>query len=373
MYFPNRYLFSCSVLLVFILLIPISAWAQDPQQPIRWNDVLDQEPAWYASDEAVRIADNVLAYQDVSGGWPKNIDMARMISKEERERIRQAQADRGPVPNNITIDNSATHTQMRFLARVYNQTNHTRFKERFLQGLDYLLKAQYENGGWPQYYPLREGYYSEITFNDGAMVGVLYILKDITDNEPNFAFVEASHRTASQTALDKGIENILRTQIRQNGVLTAWCAQHDKNTLEPTWARAYEPPSLSGGESVGIVRFLMSIEDPSPEIIAAIEGAVTWLNSVTIHGYRLERFRDAEGEEDRRIVPDPDAPPLWARFYELGTNRPIFLGRNSVTRYALADIEQERRGGYAYYGTWATELLNEEYPKWQLKYASSSR
>ena len=72
-----------------------------------------------------------------------------------------------------TIDNDATYTQMRYLARVFTATRLTRFQAAFRRGLDYLLKAQYPNGGWPQFYPLRDGYWSHITYNDDAMVGVL--------------------------------------------------------------------------------------------------------------------------------------------------------------------------------------------------------
>ena len=60
--------------------------------------------------------------------------------------------------------------------------------------------------------------------------------------------------------------------------------------------------------------------------------------------------------------------PLWARFYELGTNRPIFLGRDSVVRYAFAEIELERRIGYSYYGTWPATLLSRDYPDWRRKH-----
>ena len=112
------------------------------------------------------------------------------------------------------------------------------------------------------------------------------------------------------------------------------------------------------------VRFLMEIERPTPEIVAAVEGAVTWLPSVAIHGVRLEPFT-AEGKTDRRIVPDPTAPPLWARFYQPGTNRAIFLGRDSVVRYAFSEIEHERRNGYAYYGAWPARLLADDYPRWR--------
>ena len=368
----HRNQIKIGLLILIITLSPlclvIQAWAQSEPASIRWRNALDQEMAWYASTEAIRIADNVLIYQHKSGGWPKNINMAQVLSEEDKAHIQHEKAKEGSSLNNITIDNDATHMQMRYLARVYNGTGLKRFEESFLRGVDYLLEAQYYNGGWPQYYPIREGYYEHITFNDGAMVGVLEMLHDITTGHPDFAFVNASQKANIEAAFTRGIESVLRMQIRQNGKLTAWCAQHDKNTLEPAWARAYEPPSLSGGETVGVIRFLMSIEEPSPEIIAAIEGAISWLQEVAIHGYRFEEFVDENGEDDKKIIPDPDAGPLWARFYELGTNRPLFLDRDSVFRYALSEIGQERRGGYDYYGSWGRDLLAEEYPQWKAKH-----
>ena len=119
--------------------------------------------------------------------------------------------------------------------------------------------------------------------------------------------------------MERGVDCVLRTQVQRDGQLTAWCAQHDEKTLAPAWARKYEPPSLSGHESAGIVRFLMEIERPTPAVIAAVEGAVAWFKAVAIHGVSVETFTDAEGRRDRRIVADPSAEPLWARFYELGT------------------------------------------------------
>jgi len=72
-----------------------------------------------------------------------------------------------------------------------------------------------------------------------------------------------------------------------------------------------------------------------------------------------------DGQRDRRVVADPAAEPLWARFYDLGTNRPVFTGRDQVIRHALAEIERERRMGYAYYGTWPATLLSTHYPRWR--------
>ena len=228
-------------------------------------------------------------------------------------------------------------------------TRDTRYRAAFDRGIDYLLAAQYQNGGWPQYFPLRRGYYSHITYNDDAMINVLIVLRDAAAGKPPYDFVDAARRARAAAAVVRGIDCILRTQIKQGGKLTAWCAQHDEKTLEPAWARNFEPPALSGGESVGVVRFLMEIEQPTPEIIAAVEGAVAWFQAVAIHGVRLEEFTGELGKRDKRVVADPAAGPLWARFYELGTNRPVFTGRDKVIRYAISEIEHERRNGYSYY------------------------
>ena len=130
--------------------------------------------------------------------------------------------------------------------------------------MDYLLAAQYPNGGWPQFFPLRDGYYSRITYNDNAMVNVLTVLRDAAAGKPPYAFVDEARRVKARAAVSRGIDIILRTQLKQDGKLTAWCSQYDEKALAPAWARAYEPPSLSGSESVGIVRFLMEIEQPTP-------------------------------------------------------------------------------------------------------------
>ena len=334
---------------VLLLLLLSSSNATVPSQYAK------QSVEWFQSEEGRRIADNVLTWQTPHGGWPKNRDTASEPFDGKSEDL------------HATFDNSATTGELRFLARAFRATNELRYQQAFLKGLSHILEAQYPNGGWPQFYPLSKGYPRHITFNDDAMVRILELLRDVSESS-DYRFLKTEDHTKAEAAVIKGIDCILRTQIKQNGKLTAWCAQHDEKTLEPAWARSYEPPSLSGAESVGIVRFLMSVEEPTPEIIAAIEGSVEWFRSVTIHGMRLEKFTDAEGQDNRRIVADPDAGPLWARFYEIGSNRPIFLDRDSVVRYSFSEIGQERRTGYAYYGSWAAKLLADEYPRWREKH-----
>ena len=328
--------------------------SQAPQ--VRWGDEIFHQPRdWYASGDARTAAESVILYQTPVGGWPKNTDLLEPPSSPD-------------AVGQPTIDNGATTTPMRFLALVIDGTGDARYRQAFERGMDYLFAAQYPNGGWPQYFPSREGYYSRITYNDNAMVNVLELLRDASAGDAPYAFVDEARRARASAAVARGIEVILQSQIEQEGQLTAWCAQHDERTLEPAWARSYEPPSISGGESVGIVRFLMSVEDPTPEVVAAIEGAVRWLRSVAMSGVRLHRIPKPDGRVERVLVEDPEAPPLWARFYELGTNRPLYLDRDSVYRYDFSEIGLERRSGYSYHGTWAAALLDEEYPRWRARH-----
>ena len=336
---------------IYVLLLLLLS-SSDATVPSRYTK---QSVEWFQSAEGRRIADNVLTWQTPHGGWPKIRDTASEPFDGKREDL------------HATFDNGATTNELRFLARAFRATNAPRYQQAFLKGLSHILEAQYPNGGWPQFYPPSKGYHRHITFNDNVMVRILELLRDVSESS-DYRFLETEYRTKAEAAVTKGIDCILRTQIKQNGKRTVWCAQHDVKTLAPAWARSYEPPSLSGAESVGVVRFLMSVEEPTPPIIAAIEGSIEWFRSVSIRGMRFDEFTDAAGKDDKRIVADPDAGPLWARFYEIGSNRPIFLDRDSVVRYSLAEIGQERRGGYDYYGGWAAKLLANEYPRWREKH-----
>ena len=116
----------------------------------------------------------------------------------------------------------------------------------------------------------------------------------------------------------------------------------------------FEPVSLSGGESAGVLMLLMSLEKPSPEVIRAVDAGAAWYETVKINGIRQENRAG-----DKVIVDDANAPPLWARFYEIGTNRPIFSGRDSVIKYKISEIEPERRNGYAWYGNWGEKVARQ--------------
>ena len=319
---------------------------------VSWNDALKQQPLWYPTDEATRIANGVIAYQFDCGGWPKNIDMAAMLTQQEKTVLAYDKSSK----DKATIDNGATTKQLMYLAKVITAKNIEAHKAAFFAGLDYLLAAQYANGGWPQFFPLKKDYSRHITYNDDAMIDVLKILRDVAKAKPDYAFVDETRRAKAAAAVAKGVECILKTQVKVNGKLTVWAAQHDEVTLAPAAARTFEPACLTGGESVGIVKFLMS-QEQTKEVSEAIEAAIAWYRAAQLNGIRWTA--------DRIVVKDANAPPLWARFYEIGSNRPIFIGRDSVIRYNVSEIEAERRNGYAWYVNAPNELLNKDYPKWR--------
>lgn len=333
---------------VVALLAPGVLWAAGA------NDYLKNPDEWFGGDEAARIAANILSWQADEGGWPKNTDTVSNPYTGKRTSLAP------------TFDNGATTDELRFLARMYPATQDERYQAAFGRGLTYILKAQYATGGWPQFYPPSKQYHRHITFNDNAMVRLMLFLSEVAATD-RYAFVPPERRKAAQQAFDKGIACILKCQIRAGGKLTAWCAQHDELDYSPRPARTFEPASLSGCESVGIVRLLMSLENPRPEVVQAIEAAVAWFEAAQLPGIRIEEqpVQDAPGGKDRVVVKDPAAPPMWARFYEIGTNQPIFCDRDGVAKKTLAEIGHERRNGYSWLGYWPQRLLEKEYPAWK--------
>ncbi|WP_409070960.1 pectate lyase [Flavobacterium sp.] len=350
------------------ILVSISVTAQVHTKS--WKQITESnDQKWYASEEAAQVAENVLLYQRNIGGWPKNIQMQQSLSDVDKQKLVELKSE----PIECTIDNGATCQEMLFLSKIYSKNPDTRYKMAFLKGLNYLLTAQYDNGGWPQFYPLIKGYYTHITYNDDAMVNVLELFKELK-NKTNVYSISPSPEILEKvnSAFNKGIDCILKTQYKQNGELTAWCAQHDEVSLLPAKARAYELPSLSGKESAKITLLLMSIENPSQEIIDAVEAAVRWFEKTKIEGIKIESISNPTSKkEDKVVVRSPNASPLWARFMDLDTNIPFFCDRDGIKKATLAEIGLERRSGYGWYTDEPKEVLK-KYIYWKKNIARIS-
>lgn len=316
--------------------------------------ITDKE--FFTTEEAIRIGDQLLAYQRVTGGWPKNIDMAKPLSKQELDSLA---VERQRVDDS-TIDNNATILQLSYLARLYQTTGTRNYKEAFCNGIEYLLSGQYENGGWPQFWPETTGYQVHITFNDYAITNTLNLFRDIinADYPYNGDIVDHTTRDRLKTSFDKGIECILATQIVVDGKPTVWCQQHDRDTYKPAGARTYELPSFCSQESAAIVKLLMELPSPDDRIKNAVNGAMAWFDSHKLTGVRIER-QGTYGTDSYNtvLIEDPDASPLWARFYDLEKGEPYVCDRDGIPRKKLEEIGRERRNGYSWYNSYPAELV----------------
>lgn len=341
-----------------------------------WYDITDEVPKLitpqtdqkkYDKTQIAQIADNILIYQRANGGWPKNYDMAAILTDEQRTVLLSTKED----ISLTTFDNGATHSQIAYLVKAYKKLKDERYRTAAEAGIRFILSAQYPNGGLPQFYPDTSGYRKYITFNDGAMLGVVRILYNISIGAKEYAFVGPELRAQASVAYAKALACILQCQIRVNGTLTAWCQQHDHRDLRPQNARTFEPIAICSMESADIVQFLMTIDKPSPEVVTAVNAAVAWFRRSSINGVRVETVKAAhedfkyhQSDDDRVVVQDAAAPPVWTRMYEVDTNRPMFCRRDGHTVYTLAEVERERRTGYKWYCYEPAEVLA-RFPEWK--------
>jgi PelA/Pel-15E family pectate lyase len=283
-------------------------------------------------------ADIVLSYQQDNGGWPKNLDYS----------------SKGKGGNDIaTIDNWATTTEMVYLATQYKRTKKTKYRDAVRKAMSWLLDAQYNTGGWPQFWPLKGGYADHVTFNDGAMANALTVLYHASEMTAPFDtdIFNDSDRNKMRSAIRMGTQYILKSQWKQGDNLTVWCAQHGKDDYLPKAARAYELESLSGNESVGIIGFLMT-QPQTPEIEKAVKAALEWYRSSTTYvaGYTYDK------STKEKIVPKAGSR-MWYRFYKLDTNLGFFSDRDGKTYYDIMDISEERRNGYTWGGNWGESII----------------
>lgn len=353
------------LLLLFLLVLTV-AGQQKPRNVLRETD-----PAFFKTAEARRVGDQVLIYQRVTGGWPKNIDMARELSEQERAKVEADKSRR----DDSTTDNNATTMQMNYLARLYQATGDKRYGEAFCRAVEYLLSGQYESGGWPQFWPEMHGYQINITYNDDAMVNTMMLLRDIAQQKEPYGgkLTAKALRQKAMAAFEKGISCILRTQIIVDGKPTVWCQQHDRETFLPAAARAFELPSYCTQESAAIVRLLMQLPEPGDDVKRAVHGAMAWFDKYKLTGLRIERTGEVGSpERNTRLVADPQAKPIWGRFYDLKYTEPYVCDRDGVPRRHLEDIGLERRNGYSWFNTRPADLYK-LYDAWATKFDPANK
>lgn len=335
---------------------------------------LNKDAAWYAGPEARHIADVIVSFQTPAGGWSKNQDREGALrlpgqpwaSDNNSKYLSENDFDaaRDPKWGYVgTLDNGATITEMRFLAKVAAQApgkDGEAYRQSFLKGVRYLLAAQFPNGGWPQVWPLEGGYHDAVTFNDNAVSEAASLLTEVFEAKPDFAFVPADLRAKAGAAAKHGREVIVAAQIRVNGKPTIWGQQADALTLEPVAGRNFEPPALSTGESADLLMYLMSLPDPTPAEVAAVHAGVAWMKGTAIMG---KAWTGGKGDpEGRRLIDQPGAGPLWSRYYSTA-GQPVFGERDKTLRDNANELSLERRNGYSWFGAQPAKAIK-TYETW---------
>jgi len=376
---------------------------------------LHRDAEFYKSVEARKIGDILLSFQTPGGGWSKNLAMTEPRAKGQL----YATANLAPVASAAgdydqpvdekwhyisTLDNDATNTELHFLVELSAALpghEGDAYRASALRGFEYLLRAQYPNGGWPQVWPLEGGYHDAITYNDDAVTESAEVLTGVakgakTTNEPeemdpataeflkasgrtlpeqhavteDYSFVPAAMRARAKAAVAKALEIILKTQLSvpaadgKGTVLAVWAQQNDPLTLEAVSARNYEMPALSSGESASVMEYLMELDHPSPAVVKAINAAAAWFEATKVTGHAWVGGRGTPG--GRVWKESPGAGPMWARYYSLTADKPIFGDRDKTIHDDVMELSLERRNGYSWWGAGPAKALR-EYVEWKKK------
>jgi PelA/Pel-15E family pectate lyase len=326
-------------------------WVQPPGTPAvgmallrAWETTKNPRHLLAAEAAALALARGQLA----SGGWDYLVEFDPKARRKWAYRTdRAADANASSLKNTTTFDDDNTQSALRFLMAYLDAAKDQEAgRERQTiraaaeYGLAKMLEAQYPNGAWPQRYDgkprdpakhpvqaarfptnwsrtwTKPNYAAFYTFNDHTQRDCIRTMLAAHRHSGERRFLEAARR---------GGEFIVRAQMPEPQ--PAWAQQYNF-AMEPDWARAFEPPAISAGESAGVLRTLaeLYLETGDPNLLKPIPAAIAW--------YHRSRI----------------APGRWARFYEMETNTPIYGDRDGKIYYRLDQISAERREGYAWEG-----------------------
>ncbi|MBQ2914392.1 MAG: pectate lyase [Clostridia bacterium] len=298
-------------------------------------------------ESIIKQATYAVSWQLDNGGWDKDysLHISRAWNGTESKKTEGWDVN-GTILG--TIDNNGTYSEMRLIAEAYrlstDETQKKLFLDSFNKAFAFLQDLQYPTGGFAQVYPRRDNYSDNVTFNDDAMVNVLRLLQDISKQKYPFdqgGIADSATQQLSATMMQKGVQYILDSQIVVNGTKTAWCAQHHPQTYAPVKARAYEHPSISGSESVGIIKFLLTLVD-NAKAQSAAKAAIAYLDSVKLSN-------TAYDDEVAPYLIEEQGAATWYRFYEIGTNKGIFSNKSTgAIYYDITKLTDSDRTSYSW-------------------------
>ncbi|MFO8012188.1 MAG: pectate lyase [Phycisphaerae bacterium] len=245
--------------------------------------------------------------QRTVGGWDHRVDVSHLTPDAAMPQRRKGRC---------TLDDNITQGAIDFLMDLDRTRDEPWLDDGVRLGLAYLLKAQFDNGAWPQWYPLRGGYHDYYTFNDNTINDCIRVLLDAHRQYGRAEYLEGAKR---------GGDFIIASQLDEP---QAGWAQQYSHDLTPAWARAFEPPGVCSAVTARNIRTLidLAVYTRDARYLEPLPAALVW----------LDRSKLKKG--------------TWARLYELGTNRPIYGDRDRKIHYTREEVSKERRTGYSWQG-----------------------
>ena len=262
---------------------------------------------------AARNAGRALVWgQRTVGGWDHRVDVSHLTPDAAGPERRKGRC---------TLDDDITQGAIDFLMDLDRTLDEPWLDGGVRLGLSYLLQAQFPNGAWPQWYPLRGGYHDYYTFNDNSINDCIRVLLDAHRQYDRAEYLEAAKRAG---------DFINAAQL--DGPQAGWAQQYD-HEMRPAWARAFEPPAVCSAATARNIRTLLdlAVATRDAKYLKPIPAALDW----------LDRSKLKEG--------------TWARLYEVGTNKPIYGDRDRKIHYRLEEISEERRTGYSWQSGYGVE------------------
>jgi len=257
---------------------------------------------------AAKEAANALIYgQHPLGGWHYFIDFDKpgLASwyRDVASQFKWGMEEYRHFYGNCTYDDNVTQGATRFLLNLYMTTLNPAYREPLLKALDFMLISQYPNGSWPQRYPLRHefahdglaDYTSYYTMNDNSMRDIINVLIEAYEKLGNKKYLKAALRSMDFMIIAQGPED-------QAG----WAEQYNMD-MNPAWARTHEPAGYMPRQSVQCINQLQEFYFMTGDrrYLKPIPGAIKWLENSAIEDLGDGKYQ-------------------LARYYEAGTNKPIY-------------------------------------------------
>ena len=243
--------------------------------------------------------------QRSEGGWDHRVDVSHLTP----DAVTPERAS-----GSCTFDDKITQGALEFLINLDAELDEAWLDDSIELGMKFMIESQFDNGAWSQWFPFRGGYHDYYTFNDNAIVDNIRLMLKAYSVYGDVKYLKSA---------EMGGNFIVKSPVSASQ--PAWAQQYSHD-MKPAWARKFEPPAVCSAVTARNIHMLVELYHFTKDkrYLGPIPDAISWLEKSKI------------GDN------------LWARMYEVETNRPIYGDRDGTVHYTLEEISEERRRGYSW-------------------------